>query len=128
MSEIPTELKYTKDHEWLRIESDGTTATVGITAYAQESLGDITYVELPGEGDSLDAGDTFGAVESVKAASDLYAPATGTVSAVNEELESAPELINDDPFGTGWIIKITLDEGADLSELLDADAYKAITA
>ncbi|MEM7674205.1 MAG: glycine cleavage system protein GcvH [Verrucomicrobiota bacterium] len=128
MSEIPAELKYTKDHEWLRLESDGTTATVGITAYAQESLGDITYVELPGAGDSVETGDTFGAVESVKAASDLYAPISGEVTAVNEALENAPELINDDPFGEGWIIKIEVPTDTDLSDLLDAAAYKALTA
>lgn len=127
MSEIPADLKYTKDHEWLRIDADGTTATVGITAYAQESLGDITYVDLPGEGDSFENGETFGAVESVKAASDLYSPATGDVSEVNEALDSTPELINDDPFGEGWIIKIALAEGADLSGLLDAEAYRALT-
>lgn len=128
MSDIPAELKYTKDHEWLKLDSDGASATVGITAYAQESLGDITYVELPGIGDTFATGDTFGAVESVKAASDLYAPISGEVTAVNDELENAPELINDDPFGSGWIIKIKLEDGADLSELLDADAYKALTA
>lgn len=128
MSNIPEDLKYTKDHEWIRIDADGTTATVGITAFAQDSLGDITFVELPGEGDDFEAGDTFGAVESVKAASDLYAPATGSVVEVNEALESAPELINDDPFGAGWIIKISLDAAADLTELLDASAYSALTA
>ena len=128
MSQIPEELQYTKDHEWIRIEADGKKATVGITAYAQESLGDITFVELPGEGEEFSAGDTFGAVESVKAASDLYCPAAGTISEINGELDSAPELINDDPFGAGWIIKIDLEEGTDLSELLDAAAYKALTA
>lgn len=128
MSDIPADLKYTKDHEWLQIDADGKTATVGITAYAQESLGDITFVDLPDTGDSFDAGDTFGAVESVKAASDLYAPATGEVTEVNEELDEAPEKINDDPYGAGWIIKIAIADDADLSELLDAAGYKALTA
>lgn len=128
MSDIPADLKYTKDHEWLQIDADGKTATVGITAYAQESLGDITFVDLPDTGDSFDAGDTFGAVESVKAASDLYAPATGEVTEVNEELDEAPEKINDDPYGAGWIIKIAIADDADLSELLDAAGYKAHTA
>ena len=127
MSNIPEELKYTKDHEWIRIEADGKSATVGITAYAQESLGDITFVELPSVEDSFEEGDTFGAVESVKAASDLYSPVSGTVSEVNEELDSAPELINDSPFDAGWIIKLTLADDADLSELLDASGYKALT-
>ena len=128
MSNIPAELKYTKDHEWLQIAADGKTATVGITAYAQESLGDITFVDLPGEGDSFDAGETFGAVESVKAASDLYAPTTGEVVEINEELDAAPEKINNDPYGEGWIIKIAIADDADLSELLDAETYKTLTA
>ena len=125
MSEIPAELKYTKDHEWIRLGEDGT-ATVGITDYAQESLGDITFVELPGSGSAFASGETFGVVESVKAASDLYMPLAGEVIEVNESLEDAPETVNSDPYGEGWMIKIKLGEGASVEELLGSDAYSGL--
>jgi glycine cleavage system H protein len=122
MSSVPTELKYAKSHEWLKLESDGT-ATVGITDYAQGSLGDITFVQLPKVGATLKAGDTFGVVESVKAASDLYAPASGTVLAVNAALDSAPETVNQAPYEGGWMLKLKLSDTAALASLHDAAAY-----
>lgn len=120
---IPAHLKYTAEHEWLITAEDGT-ATIGITHHAQAALGDITFVELPGVGDSFSAGDTFGVVESVKAASDLYLPVTGEVIAVNSALEDAPETLNADPYGEGWIVKIKLSDPSQLDTLLDADAYQ----
>jgi glycine cleavage system H protein len=127
MSNIPRELRYAKTHEWARLEGDGT-ATIGITDYAQSSLGDITYVQAPKIGASLKAGEILGAVESVKAASDLYAPLSGEVVAVNGALESAPETVNREPFGAGWIARIRLASPAEASALLDAAAYAALTA
>ena len=121
MSTIPAELRYAKSHEWLRTESDGT-ATVGITDYAQNSLGDITYVQLPKVGTALAAGQVFGVVESVKAASDLYAPVSGTVVAVNPALDSAPETVNRAPYAEGWMLKLKPSAGNDA--LLDAAAYQ----
>ncbi|MCB9453161.1 MAG: glycine cleavage system protein GcvH [Anaerolineaceae bacterium] len=118
----PADLKYTKNDEWVRLE-DGT-ATIGVTDYAQEQLNDIVYVELPDVGAKFDQGDSFGVVESVKAASDIYTAVGGTVSAVNNALEDQPELINNDPYGEGWLVKITVAEG-DLSDLMDAAAYTA---
>jgi glycine cleavage system H protein len=122
MSNVPANLRYAKSHEWLRPEADGT-ATVGITDYAQASLGDITYVQLPKVGAVLKAGETFGVVESVKAASDLYAPAAGTVIAVNAALDSAPETLNTSPYDGGWMLKVKLANPADANALLDAAAY-----
>ena len=116
----PNELKYTKSHEWVRIE-DGV-ATVGISDFAQDALGDVVYVNLPGEGDAVTAGESFGDVESVKAVSDLLSPISGTVLEVNEELLDAPELLNSDPYGA-WIMKVT--ELGEQEELLDAEAYAA---
>ncbi|MGJ3243176.1 MAG: glycine cleavage system protein GcvH [Opitutales bacterium] len=121
MSKIPDDLKYTKDHEWVRL-ADGK-AVIGITDYAQESLGDITFVDLPEEGDHFDVGDTFGVVESVKAASDLYMPLAGTVVSVNAALEDAPEQVNGDPYGEGWMLEIEPDDVSAFGELLDAGAY-----
>lgn len=125
MSNIPKELKYTKDHEWVRIEGD--LAVVGITDHAQEALGDITYVELPDEDAEMDAGETFGVVESVKAASDIYMPLSGTIEAVNSELESSPETVNSDPYGEGWLIKVRL-ASSSTEGLLDPEAYSEICA
>lgn len=125
MSSIPDNLKYTKDHEWVRIEDDGT-VTVGITDYAQNSLGDVTFVELPETDDSFDAGESFGVVESVKAASDLYMPISGKVVAVNEALPDAPESVNSDPYGEAWMIRIEVADAAALDDLMDASAYKEI--
>jgi glycine cleavage system H protein len=123
MSNIPADLRYAKSHEWLRPAADGT-ALVGITDYAQSSLGDITYVQLPKVGATLAAGATFGVVESVKAASDLYAPAACTVLEVNGVLDSAPETVNREPYGAGWMLKVKL-AGPVPAELLDAAAYAA---
>ena len=122
MSNVPAELKYAKSHEWLKPAGDGT-ATVGITDYAQNSLGDITYVQLPKVGAVLKAGETFGVVESVKAASDLYAPVAGTVTAVNETLNATPEALNKAPYGEAWIMKLKVADAADAGALLDAAAY-----
>jgi glycine cleavage system H protein len=125
MSNIPAELRYAKSHEWTRLESDGT-VTVGITDYAQNSLGDITYVQVPKIGATLKAGDTFGVVESVKAASDLYAPIAGTVTAVNTALESAPETVNKAPYTDGWMLKLKPSDPAATKGLMDAAAYGQI--
>ncbi|WP_226065708.1 glycine cleavage system protein GcvH [Kaistella polysaccharea] len=119
----PAELKYTKDHEWVRIE--GNTATIGITDFAQGELGDIVFVDVDSVDDELSAGDVFGSVEAVKTVSDLFLPLTGTVSAFNSDLEDQPELLNTDPYGAGWIIKLELVEDADRSELLTAEEYQA---
>ena len=123
MSNVPPNLRYAKSHEWLRPEADGT-ATIGITDYAQAALGDITYVQLPKVGATLKTGETFGVVESVKAASDLYAPAAGTVVAVNAALDSAPETLNTSPYDGAWMMKIKLANPADANALLDAAAYE----
>ncbi len=123
MSNVPADLRYAKSHEWLRLENDGT-ATVGITDYAQNSLGDITYVQLPKIGAKFQAGQTFGAVESVKAASDLYAPVSGEVVAVNHHLENAPETVNQAAYGDGWMLKLRLANPAEATALLDAAAYE----
>ena len=122
MSNIPSDLRYAKSHEWLKIESDGT-ATVGITDYAQNSLGDITYVQLPKPGTVLKAGDVFGVVESVKAASDVYAPVAGTVLAVNPALQGAPETVNREPYAGGWMLKLKPAGGSAAEALLDAAGY-----
>ncbi len=122
MSNIPQDLKYTESHEWVRLEADGS-LTIGITDHAQELLGDLVFVDLPKVGASVKAGDACMVVESVKSASDAYAPVAGTISAVNEELGSAPEKINTDPYGAGWIMKMTPANAADLSRLLDAAGY-----
>lgn len=122
MVDIPKELGYRETHEWVRNEGDGT-VTVGITDYAQDSLGDIVYVELPELGDELDLGQEAGVVESVKAASDVFAPLTGTVIAINEALEDTPEIINASPYGDGWFYRLRLADPAELDDLLDAQAY-----
>ena len=121
---IPTDLKYTKDHEWVKI--DGKMATVGITEFASKELGDIVFVEVDTVGDEINVGDVFGTVEAVKTVSDLFMPINGTVEEFNEALEDSPESVNQDPYGEGWMIKVALEEGADTSELLDADAYKEL--
>lgn len=123
MSDIPGELKYTEEHEWLRLEDDGT-VVVGITAHAQEALGDLVYVELPEVGQEIDAGDGIAVVESVKAASDVYAPINCTVAAINDALADTPENINEDPYGEGWIARVTPGERGDLDALMTADAYQ----
>ena len=123
----PKNLKYAESHEWTLDNGDGT-VTIGITDFAQEALGDVVYIEMPEVGDGLDAGDTFGVVESVKAASDLYAPVTGEVIEVNVDLEDSPETINSSPFEDGWIMKIKMEDSSELDNLLDAAGYnEAIT-
>ena len=120
---FPKELKYTKDHEWVKIEGD--TATIGITEFAQKELGDIVYVEVDTVGESLDFGEVFGTVEAVKTVSDLFMPLSGEVSELNEELEQSPELVNEDPYGQGWMIKIKIN-GELPEELLDSESYSAL--
>ena len=123
---VPAELRYTKDHGWVRIEGDR--ATVGITDFAAHELGDVVFVELPDVGRVLDQFSTFGVVESVKAVSDLYAPLSGEVSEVNGALAGNPELVNADPFGEGWMIRVQIADPAQLDGLLDAEAYERLTA
>jgi glycine cleavage system H protein len=118
-----SERRYTQEHEWIRVEGD--TATVGITEFAAKQLGDVVFVELPEVGKKFEQGEPFGTVESVKAVSELYAPATGTVAAVNEELSSSPELVNEDPIGDGWFIQLKPFDSSELKELMDQAAYDA---
>lgn len=125
MSELPGDLLYTNDHEWLRRESDGS-VTVGITEHAATSLGDLVYVELPEVGQDVDAGGEMAVVESVKAASDVYAPIAGSIAAVNNDLADDPEKINADPYGDGWIVRMTFSDGLDESELMTPDAYQQL--
>ena len=121
---IPAEIKYTKDHEWVKIEGD--TAIVGITDFAQSELGDIVFVDVESVDEELNAGEVFGSVEAVKTVSDLYLPISGKVIEFNEELESEPELVNTDPYGKGWIIKLKIANDADQSELLSAEQYQEV--
>ena len=121
---VPDNLKYSKDHEWIRVEGDQ--AYVGITDFAQRELGDIVYVDVDTEGEELDKDEVFGTVEAVKTVSDLFMPVAGEVVEFNEALEDEPELINKDPYGKGWIIKVNIKDGDSLNELLDADAYKKL--
>jgi glycine cleavage system H protein len=125
MSELPGDLLYTKDHEWLRREDDGT-VSIGVTDHAQSALGDLVYVELPEVGQDVESGGDMAVVESVKAASDVYSPIDGTVAAVNEALADDPETINSDPYGEGWIVKLTPSGDIDESELMMPDAYQAL--
>lgn len=120
---FPADLKYTKDHEWVKLEGD--VATIGITDFAQGELGDVVFVEIETEGETLDAEETFGTVEAVKTVSDLYMPVSGEVVEVNGELEDAPENVNNDPYGAGWMIKVKVADTSAIDELMDADAYKA---
>ena len=122
--EIKADLKYTKDHEWISI--DGDSATIGITDYAQGELGDIVYVEIEALGEQLDKEEIFGSVEAVKTVSDLFLPVSGEITEMNEGLEDNPELINDDPYGEGWIIKMKISDQGELTDLLSADAYKEL--
>ena len=121
--EYPSGLRYTAEHEWVRV--DGDTLRVGITSFAQEALGDVVYVSLPTVGDAVVAGDTCGEVESTKSVSDLYAPVSGEVSAVNGALDATPELVNSDPYGEGWMYELTVSDPGALDGLMDADAYTA---
>ncbi|KYG78761.1 glycine cleavage system protein GcvH [Roseivirga echinicomitans] len=121
---IPENLLYTKDHEWIKVE--GNEATVGITDFAQSELGDIVYVEIETEGDSLDKEEVFGTVEAVKTVSDLFMPLSGEVKEFNSQLEDAPEIVNSDPYGEGWMIKITMSDPSEVEGLMDAASYKAL--
>lgn len=121
---IPQELKYTKDHEWIKV--DGKTALIGITDFAQKELGDIVFVEIETEGEELGKGEVFGTVEAVKTVSDLFMPISGKVVAINEELESEPEIVNSDPYGKGWMIKVEISDEVALDDALSADDYKSL--
>jgi glycine cleavage system H protein len=120
--EFPEDLKYTREHEWVAL--DGKVATVGITDHAQHQLGDVVFVELPAVGDRVEKSDAFGVVESTKAVSDVYAPVSGEIAEVNDDLPDNPELLNEDPYGDGWMVKITLTDTSDLEDLLSADEYR----
>jgi glycine cleavage system H protein len=123
--EYPQDLRYTAEHEWVKVGPEGV-ARVGITAFAQDALGDVVYVSLPSVGDSVGAGDSCGEVESTKSVSDLYAPVSGHIVAVNETLDTAPELVNTDPYGEGWMYDVKLDEPGAADALLDLGAYRAL--
>jgi glycine cleavage system H protein len=124
--EFPEDLKYSKEHEWVLVE--GSVATVGITDYAQDQLGDIVFVELPAIGDKVSKEDAFGVVESVKAVSDIYAPVSGKVLEVNDDLPDNPEMVNEDPYGDGWMIKIEINDSDELQDLMSAAEYEAYVA
>lgn len=121
---IPTDLKYTKDHEWIKFDDD--VATIGITDFAQGELGDIVYVEIETLNDNLNAEEVFGSVEAVKTVSDLFMPVSGEVIEINEALEDNPEIVNEDPYGSGWMVKVKCDNPIKSDDLLDAEAYKAL--
>ena len=123
---IPEHLRYSSDHEWALAEGD--TVRIGITDYAQDALGDVVYVELPQVGDRIGQGEPFGEVESTKSVSELFAPVSGVVTEVNDELAGAPQRLNEDPYGDGWICTVTFDDAAELDSLLDADGYRDLTA
>lgn len=123
---FPTNLRYTKDHEWVSL--DGNVATIGITDFAQRELGDIVYVDVSTIGQSLEAGASFGSVEAVKTVSDLFLPVAGTITELNADLAGAPELVNTDPYGKGWMIKMTVDNTADVDALMDAAAYESLVS
>ena len=122
---IPADLRYSKDHEWIR--QDGDVVTIGITEYAQDSLGDVVFVDIPELGSAVMAGESFTEIESTKSVSDIYAPLSGTISEVNDALDEQPELLNNDPYGDGWICSIEMSDADELDSLLDADGYRALT-
>jgi len=122
--QFPDTLKYTKDHEWIKIE--GNTATIGITDFAQHELGDIVFVDITAQGKAISAHEVFGTVEAVKTVSDLYSPVSGSITEVNPELEGNPEYVNSDPYGKGWMVKMTIDNMADVDALMDVNAYKQL--
>ena len=124
---LPPDLRYTESHEWVRRESDGT-VTIGITDHAQDQLGEIVYLELPAVGEKVSKDDPFGVVESVKAVSDIYAPVSGTVVEINESLPESPEVINEDPYGDGWLIKVRISDSSELEDLMDAEEYEEMVA
>lgn len=121
---VPAELKYTKDHEWIKVEGD--IATVGITDFAQGELGDIVFVEIETEGETLDQEETFGTIEAVKTVSDLFMPISGEITEFNSSLETEPETVNSDPYGNGWMVKIKMSDSGQLNDLMDADSYQAM--
>lgn len=123
---IPDELRYTKEHEWIRLEADGKHATIGITDFAQQELGDVVYVELKEEGTSLDQDEAFGTVEAVKTVSELYLPVAGKIVELNSQLDVNPELVNEEPYGAGWMIKIEVENAGSIESLLTAEAYAAL--
>lgn len=127
MSEIPANVKYIETHQWVRVEGDGT-ATVGITDFAQEQLGDVVYIGLPEVGATVNGGEEAGVAESVKSASDVFSPVTGEVLAINETLEDEPEMVNEDPYGEGWLFKVKLADEGELDGLMDADTYAELVA
>ncbi len=120
--EFPQDLKYSKEHEWLKVE--GNTVTIGITDYAQDSLGDVVYVELPNEGSAMVQGETFGVIESVKAVSDLYSPVSGNIIEVNDSIIDNPDIVNEEPYGDAWMLKVELTSADELNELLSSDDYQ----
>ncbi len=124
--EIPEGLKYSKEHEWVATEDS--VATIGITDYAQDQLGEVVYIELPAVGDKVSKDDPFGVVESVKAVSDIYAPVSGTVTEINQELVESPEMVNEDPYGDGWLIKIRIADLVELDDLMDGEEYQEMVA
>ncbi len=126
MSEVPVELKFLSSHEWVLVEDN--VATIGVSDHAQELLGDLVYVELPEQGSTIAAGDSVGVIESVKAASDTYAPVSGEVIEINDELEGAPESINNDPYGDGWMYRISMDDPEEVESLVNAEAYSEVIA
>lgn len=126
MSDVPVELKFLSSHEWVLVEDN--VATIGVSDHAQELLGDLVYIELPEQGSTIAAGDSVGVIESVKAASDTYAPVSGEVIEVNDELEGAPESINNDPYGDGWMYKVAMEDPEEVESLLDAEAYTEVIA
>jgi len=119
---IPKELRYTKDHEWIKVKGD--TATIGVTDFAQQQLGDVVFVEIETMGETLQKGDVFGTIEAVKTVSDMYMPIAGEIIEVNPKLEDSPEIVNEDPYGEGWMIKIKIEDDLELDELLSADDYE----
>lgn len=127
MSQIPTDLKYIETHQWVRVAADGT-ATVGITDFAQDQLGDVVFVELPEVGDTVTGGEEAGVAESVKSASDVFSPVTGEVIEINESLEEEPEKLNEDPYGEGWLFRVKLADKGELDGLMEADAYAEVVA
>ncbi len=126
MASYPSDLKYDKEHEWIRVEGD--VAVIGISDFAQDQLGEVVYVDLPAVGDTVNAGDTFGEVESVKSVSELFSPVTGEVVKVNDELDGAPESINDDAYGAGWMIEVKIADPAELDALMSSEDYQAFIA
>jgi glycine cleavage system H protein len=120
--DVPDDLRFLESHEWVRVDDDS--ARIGISEFAQDELGDVVFVDLPGDGEEVTADEDFGVVESIKAVSDIYAPVSGTVTAVNDDLADRPELVNEEPYGDGWLIEVEIDDESELDELLSADEYR----